>query len=1157
MDSKRPQQNVMTTTSAFAFGFSGKQFLIQNLFQKWLGLILAAALPLILASCFPNPPEDDEGHASFAREAIPVVLGRRAHGVDEVEVVADIAQFLGRDVAVDMLMKDDAFVDHWADVFIDLLKIQRDTLGGVSAQDSTCWGEPTREDPDPAIATWVRDHAPGDAGAPSPAWNMTDLVRSSILIDDLSPLYRANLFTFSMRLGGSGDQRANLTPQFLRTYLNRDITCLRCHNPTYSASNKTDGGGNVVWQRLWNVPGHPEKALFGNYYDTVATTSRVEPVFRGDVRVNVSGASPPPPGTRPWGIDESCSKDTLTQSASNNAAPRYDGFQTLGGGATPYASASFGSLDGSANPQVSLWELESALRQGVADLEDGYERFPASSPLLPPDEQEYCDVVQVFSGNCVGCHSGGSPSAGLDLANDPGGTLIADGLVIPNDAASSELFLRVTGASTPQMPLGGSLSAADQSLIGDWINNGATVIDTDQCNTSDIPDVHPDEAFAFLTAANIVDGVWMSTFGYRLTIDHGYPRNRKQRDMLWNLTEYEFVSKGWSLKTVLSKVLSSDWFARRAPTISQASNAYQLPMIVDPWVEADPTEVANPPAHQKANGQGALVERFRVNTLLRTVASTLNWKEPRRFPGGGYPSPLDQDLGQYISPGTSGFQGVNFQSLLALEAQAGLCNKTNRSVDANDWIDKLVTDIVAFNSANPDAPITVAEAWSVLKDRLIQDPTIETQLPVDLNGVLDAKTEEQAMIAFFNQGVSITGGVDANTSTGEFTSNSLSSKLREACGVLVKTPEFMLTNVTPRGYSDNNMPDPPRLNVCMEGEACGYPASCSEWRSNLWSMGHRIACEDRSMRTQPWYWFPFPIGDLKIAELEYIGPRISLLCPKEICAFVKVPKIDLCLVHPELCGNKPPIPPPCDPRAGISANYCGRNLPTSVHDIGALVTWAEGGIITQAEGARIFGVNQRDWQTLNAQTRLQAGDLLYVPLKGTLMIKAGDLEYGAKPLSIANNSVEGIEGHFISVTGPSMPKVLDARTQEKAIKFTQLRAGVEAGRYESRGLSKADWKRSIGYGALPVSRYTPTPEEIAAENENFDALHFPPESGMAADGTDLVHDLPVDQTPPTQPPTNPPASGGEDSPINSLWILFAIILIMLNVIFWLAYRSKS
>lgn len=1137
--------------------FSSLAAIIRAAVLTWLTAALA-----LTSGCFPSPPKDDEGHASFAREVIPVLLGRRALGVDEVEVVADVSQLLGRDVAIRMLMKDNAYVDHWADAIIDIIRMQRDPDGGLSAQDSACWGAPTRPNPDPAIAQWVRDHGPSAAGAPTPAWNMTDLVRSAIAIDDLSVIYRANLFTLSMRRAGGSGGTAELTDSLQRIYLNRDITCLRCHNPTYSTSNKTDGSGNITWRRLWTISGHPEKALFGNYYDAAAANDRIRPIMRGDVRKPVPGTF----GIRPWGMTESCAKDTSTPVAANNGTLTHQGFQALGAGTPNNPGAGFGSLSGAVNPKVSVWELEAALRQGITDLQDGYERFPASSPLLPPDQQQYCDVVATFASNCVACHSGASPPANLNLSSDPAAQLINVNAqagtstlakrVVPGNLAQSELSRRINSAANPpRMPPGGALSNPDQDEIDAWITAGAPSTNTANCNTSTIPDVHADEAFAFLTAANLVDGVWTSVMGYRLTIDHGFSRTASQRDMLWNLTEYQFLPNNWSLKAVLSKMLSSGWFARRAPTISQLDNAYKLQPLLDPWILADPTDASNPnpPSHEKFNGQGELVNRYRVNTLLRTVAGTLAWKEPRRFPGGGYPSPLDRDLGQYLSPDASGFNGVSFQSLLALESQAGLCVKSGRAVGANDYLDKLIEDINAHNTANPDAPITLGEAWSMLKDRMIQDPTIERALPSGLAAVANAKTEEQALIAFMNQGVAVAGGADLNTSTTALTTAQLLGKLREGCGILVKTPEFMLSNVTPRGYSDNNMPDPPRLTVCMPGEPCGYPLACGHWRSKLSSMGHTIACQDRSVRRavrfRPWLWPDFaiaidpgpftpiqpfepidpgpltpviqPVGprpspatipatrapiDLvgtpvaAADRLESIRDRVEALCPTGICGHVQRPKdtVERCLAKPTAQACRL-LMPTCDPRSPEGDNYCGRQ-PADIHDPGVLALWAEGATVERAKGVRLLSEDNR-WASLQPKTTLRAGDLLHVPLKAELQLQLGQVRFGSRGLDV--ETVDDIRGHVIAVTGPSAERLLTAPTKRGALSPAQLMKGVETGRFETRAPAKEDWDRILRYGVNPETAPMPTPEQIDAINKNFGGLHFSPDRGVTPDGRDI------------------------------------------------------
>lgn len=1104
-----------------------------------LGLVLA----LLLSACvkFPNPEADDEGNATFATAVIPLLLGRPAHGVDEVEVVADIAQLYGRATAVQMLMKDPQYIDHWSDVFVDLIKMQRQAGGGTAAaQDSDCWGAPTRENPDPAIAAWVRDHAPGDPGAPTPAWNMTDLLRSAIKIDDLSPIYRANLFTVSMRLGGANNRRQELTNYFLGTYLNRNVTCLRCHNADYSASNK-EQGGHIVWRRLWAIPGDPETALFGNYLDEITTMNNIYPIMRGDVRQSVADGF----GIRPWGMSEECSKDTTSRNPANNGTLTHTGFHTLSAGATNYSNVHLGSLDGSANGKISIWELEAALTHGITGLKDGYERYQPPSPSA----LEFCDVNAIFASSCVGCHSGAAPSGGMDLAGDPAVELVnantESGVsantkrVVPNSSATSELSRRINGGGAAYtMPPGGSLSAGDKSTIDNWINHGAQLTDLSNCTGGTSPTVEPDEALAFLTASNIVDGIWLATMGYRLTIDHGFSRNRAQRDALWTLTEYTFVKNNWSLKSVLTKILSSNWIGRRAPAISQSTTAYTLPLALDPWVEADPTEVSNPAPHEKANGQGELVNRFRVNTLLRKIAAGLGWKEPRRFPGGGYPSPLDQDLGQYLSPAVPGFNGVNFQSLLALESQLGLCNKSGRSAAANDWIDKLVTEVTAFNATHTSAPLTIADIWQMLKDRMIQDPTIESTLPSGLSSVAGAKTEAQALVAFMSQG--LTTSLSLSSSATAISAADLENKMRQACGVIIKTPQFLLTNLTPRGYSDNNMPDAPRLNVCLDGEACGYEANCTKWRVVLNGMGKYTSCEDHSVRkSTKWKIDPgFVFGKYKLKE--------ELLCPRDHCLVIADPKIHECLINPEKCVPVPPAP--CDPRADSKLNPCVTTLVDS-HDPNIMVSWLEGAIATKVNGVKLMGYNSRQWTTLEPNTTLKAGDLLYVPLTATLFFKDGDTQFGAAGLE--EKSIDGIQAQFISVTGPSATRIVDETLKKKgALTLTQLEEGFSKGTFESQGVTKAGYARIIRYGVKPGSLPTPSLEEIAKLNADYEALHFPRESGRNPDGTGSPGDT---NTPPIAPGEGqqPPGAKGSET------IYIALIILLLIIISVLLMRART
>lgn len=1126
----------------FPLGFSLARYPASILFVLMFGGIAACIR-------MPDPPSDDEGNATFAAQLIPALLGRQPRGVDEIEVVADIAQLHGRAAAVQMLMKDNEFVDHWADAIIDLIKLQREPTGGIRvAQDGSCWGTPSRQNPDIAIAKWVRDHGPTDPGAPTPAWNMTDLVRSAIALDDLSPILRANLFPVSMRLASTGDKRAALTEYFLQTYLNRDITCLRCHNPTLSASNR-EVGGNIVWRRLWAISGHPEKALFGNYYDAISTIENLKPIFRSDVRTPAPSAF----GIRPWGMSADCARDTDVRSPANNGKLTATGFKAITSG-PQHPAVKFGNLDGATNPRISIWELEEMFRDGVADLRNGYERF---SPSTPSANQLLCDANEVFSTSCVGCHSGASPAGGLNLAGDLATELVNAATesggstnlkrVVPGSTATSEVTRRINGGSgVSQMPPGSTLTQNEITKIDSWIAGGAPVTQPETCNISHVPDVDPNEAMAYLTAANLVDGIWETSFAHRLTIDHGFPRNKAQRDALWTLTEYSFLPNRWSLKSVLTTIWSSNWVARRAPVISQADTSYELPLVLDPWVEADPSINSAPAPHEIANGQGELVARYRVNTILRRIASALAWKEPKRFPDNLYPSPLDQQLGQYISPGKPGFRGVTFQSLLALESTVGLCNKSGKNVSSEDWIDKLVSEVTSFNSTNPNAPITLGQVWNILKDRIIQDPTVEQILPSGLASVANAKTEEQALIAFLVEGIG--GTLSLNSSATSISPAQLNSKLRESCGVVVKTPQFLLSNLSPRGYSDNNMPDPPRLNVCMPGEACGYDAVCRYWSGILHSMGKYTVCEDRTVRKTKFV-ISEPLPDEFV--FERVKKRTTHLCPDSICKVVSAPATEPCLKKSTACDELIEFSPVlCDPRVGVEGE---RGCPSGVvdyHDPALLVAWLENSVVEISEGVTIRRRSSSIWQPLESGYILQTGDLLHVPLTAKIRIHSGERSFGVNSLNAP--SIEGVHAHLISVTGKSAQRVLDVDLKRRgALTISELDNGIFTGTLESKAVSKEEWQRIIAYGMKPHGKRTLSLSEIEEINKDFDNLHFPVETGLRPDGSSSIDDN-SEKEPPLAEPTNP---GETDNPplLWLVWMIFALVVFLLIVGLW---RSK-
>ena len=87
------------------------------------------------------------------------------------------------------------------------------------------------------------------------------------------------------------------------------------------------------------------------------------------------------------------------------------------------------------------------------------------------------DVAPIFAANCAGCHAGNVAMGTLDLDTYAG---VQKGghsgpVIVPGKSGESLLYLRITGAVQPAMPLGGKkLADGEIEIIRKWIDAGAT-----------------------------------------------------------------------------------------------------------------------------------------------------------------------------------------------------------------------------------------------------------------------------------------------------------------------------------------------------------------------------------------------------------------------------------------------------------------------------------------------------------------------------------------------------------------------------------------------------------------------------------------------------------------------------------------------------------
>ena len=172
--------------------------------KKLLTTLSAAAVTaaLLFVGCstappFPEPGVDDAGDASFVRQVVPILLGRKVRGYEELTALTDIIAATDRETLVRALMEEDAFISYWSEALVDHLRIARE--GGKSQ--AGCYGAPLLAGAvTDVLADFVLKNVPSaDFGT---AFNMSDLVASAIKKDNLFPVYKAHVFPLVNRPAG-------------------------------------------------------------------------------------------------------------------------------------------------------------------------------------------------------------------------------------------------------------------------------------------------------------------------------------------------------------------------------------------------------------------------------------------------------------------------------------------------------------------------------------------------------------------------------------------------------------------------------------------------------------------------------------------------------------------------------------------------------------------------------------------------------------------------------------------------------------------------------------------------------------------------------------------------------------------------------------------
>jgi hypothetical protein len=230
------------------------------------------------------------------------------------------------------------------------------------AQDG-CYGGASRDQVNGAIAQHIRDN-PATSGGVGDPFTMLDVVRSSVVLDDVTPIYRGHLFALVSRpiaAANVPDVEAELARRedfgnvFDSVYLNRDIVCLGCHNSQASITDSED----PALDRHWPLAGHVDAALYGRSDGIEPERAHAPFRFDGFVRGGGSG------GTTPWGMSTGCGR-----------------FNTTIGPDIAGIDGRFGSLSGQ---QLTVFELDAALARGFGMIRGTGLTVDAEGTVTDPD----------------------------------------------------------------------------------------------------------------------------------------------------------------------------------------------------------------------------------------------------------------------------------------------------------------------------------------------------------------------------------------------------------------------------------------------------------------------------------------------------------------------------------------------------------------------------------------------------------------------------------------------------------------------------------------------------------------------------------------------------------------------------------------------------
>ena len=846
--------------------------------------LVALALIPTMGSCGWWSSSDYADSEAFAAQAVPAVLGRRPYSHEEVQALATLASVNGPAAVLDVLYEEDDFGDYWSLVFADQLEVDR---VGSTAQNPLCYGPPlVPESLYPQLAVHVAESDPTEEfcvtktiiiANPWPVITMygevafeemTDVPAAQAIADweaanpekeppqyvehelnleyapvDLASVSGVDTVQAEAEVAAFDEAQLGAVSEvrFDDLLEPAEYGIMEAQSP-YEALIDTETPWFNDYRRWWRVFEYEVCYPF-NMTDLLAASieeERMDALYRGYMAPlatwhTVFGVASTKFQMTYLERDPACMSCHTTTYSTTDGIVRNDDWdrfapavrldleqgafsyedsgstyqhrgmggtdvtvkvrnfwdtsnQVVTGGIRPFGfddtCVTSSSYDGfqasrtSGSPSAGFGINQSGTA-GVFDLmnqlRDGKTHLPFASYGPAPDTigGNVAAGDTLYNTDCVGCHSAGSTTAPNDLT------------IHTANMTPERIYDVVMNGSPAGLMPAGMYSDAEARNVAAYLTSLSSH------NTPMVYDLG-EISFAKLVSQSIVNQTFDEVAGYSLILEHGFPRNPDVGFALgWSSLVLD--ANNWSLKKLLSQVLLSDHMNRNAPAESVAG-AYDLPEIVFPWSMKAPS--APSINGSDANGQGDIVHRWGVDNLLLQVGHALGWTEPQVYNDTfNYPSEsFRRDIGGYYTANDPGFHEPTLGAMLDWEAGLGDCNKPTGVT--SDYIDTLV---------DPVHGLSIEEAMLALKDRLVSDPQWWPAV-----GAVDEYAIAQGLL----NGTSMSDA--ANTDE---------LAIRDYCGTLLRSPQFLLAGLPPWQAGTNPAPltgVPCVDTYCTETEYCEH-----------------------------------------------------------------------------------------------------------------------------------------------------------------------------------------------------------------------------------------------------------------------------------------------------------------------------------------------